>query len=133
MSDYEVISLLLAFDNSALERGNYLVAGMIGFSVAVFYAGQKMTRLMTIILTLVYSVYAFVLTVGIFMNYKEASLIAASADASSLMQSPMSYFLDADGYLLRGIIHVAIILFLYALSILFLVLHRKQLALRSDA
>ena len=95
MSDYELISLLLAFDTSALERGNYVMAGMFGFILAVFYAGQKMTRLMTIILTLVYSVYTFVLTVGIFENYRDASLIAASADARRLMQSPISLFVDA--------------------------------------
>ncbi len=59
MSEYESLQLILELETRAGEQGDYFVTALFAFVVVIYLFGQKMTRSMVLILSIIYSAYSF--------------------------------------------------------------------------
>lgn len=70
MTEYEALELILQLETRAGEQGEYFVTALFAFVVVIYLFGQKMTKAMIVILSSIYSAYAFlnILAVWAAMN-----------------------------------------------------------------
>lgn len=113
------------FEKTGVEYGQYLMAGIFAYVVTMFLLGQKMTRLMVTLISLIYSAYVFFLITGVMISYIRASVLTKLLDEKTLAVSGAAFGTE-EGYLYSGLGLTTFWLVSYIASIYFVVLVRNQ-------
>ena len=59
MTEYEAFQIIIDLETRAGEQGEYFVTALFAFVMVMYLFGQKMTKSMVVVLSTVYSAYAF--------------------------------------------------------------------------
>jgi len=65
MTEYEAFQIVIDLETRSGENGEYFVTGLFAFVMVIYLFGRKMTKSMVVVLSTVYSAYAFLNIVAV--------------------------------------------------------------------
>ena len=125
MSEYELMEMIFEFEKTSVEYGQYIMAGMFAYIVTIFILGQKMTKAMVMLISGIYTAYVLCLTTGVAFACLRASELSKKLEGSELVSNSV-FSGSAEGYAISGMVLSGFWLISYVMSIIFVVLVRKQ-------
>jgi uncharacterized membrane protein YqjE len=88
MTEYEMADLLTSTSFAAVESFSAYVALMVAFLVATYFAGQNMTRSQVVLVSMLYSISALLMT---WTTYTYMSRSIPLADALEVLNPKTNY------------------------------------------